>query len=420
MKNIIHFSTHDSGGAGSAALRFHKICENNNYKSLMFCNNKKTNNNNVLQLNSKWKSFYFRVLNKIDNILNLFNSKYYFIDKKRNIITRVNDIVNKLPFHPDVIFLYWISGFIDLKVIKLLQKKYNCKIYWYLMDMAPMTGGCHYAWDCEGYKSDCLFCPAVRFPYLTKPFNILAKKKQIIEDLNIETISGTSWLKNQLSQSTLFKSINYHEIMIGINKDIFKPLDEKDILKIKQKYNLPNNKKILFFGASSTIEERKGFTFLIKALEVLSLDMSFDNNSIVLVTAGTLVDDKIFKSITIEHIHIGFLSGDKELASAYQIAYLFVSPSIEDSGPMMINESIMCGTPVVSFNMGVAFDLIITDETGYLVKLKDIYDLANGIKKLVNLDLDKYIIMKKNCRNMGLSKYAEIVQINKIKELLEE
>jgi glycosyltransferase involved in cell wall biosynthesis len=45
----------------------------------------------------------------------------------------------------------------------------------------------------------------------------------------------------------------------------------------------------------------------------------------------------------------------------------------------MINESIMCGTPVVSFRMGVAEDLIINGETGYIVKLKNIRDLANGI-----------------------------------------
>ena len=73
---------------------------------------------------------------------------------------------------------------------------------------------------------------------------------------------------------------------------------------------------------------------------------------------------------------------------------MFISSSIEDSGPVMINESIMCGTPVISFQMGVAENLIIDDETGYIVKLKNIRDLANSIEKVINLDDKKFYKMK--------------------------
>ena len=56
--------------------------------------------------------------------------------------------------------------------------------------------------------------------------------------------------------------------------------------------------------------------------------------------------------------------------------------SIEDSGPMMINESIMCGTPVVCFDMGVARDLVHTGRTGYRAALRDSSDLAFGIREV--------------------------------------
>jgi len=99
---------------------------------------------------------------------------------------------------------------------------------------------------------------------------------------------------------------------------------------------------------------------------------------------------------------------------AYQMADIFVSPSIEDSGPMMINESIMCGTPVVSFNMGVASDLVITNETGYLAMLRDAHDLANGIRELLTLSDKNYQLMKKNCRQVGMEKTSENSQISKL------
>ena len=138
------------------------------------------------------------------------------------------------------------------------------------------------------------------------------------------------------------------------------------------------------FGASRTTDERQGFGYLIKALKLLSKDHLIDNNSVIIVTAGKFISREDFKNLTLPHKHIGYLNGNTELAEAYQIATMFVSPSIEDSGPMMINESIMCGTPVVSFKMGVAEDLVFNGTTGYIAELKNVEDLANAIIYFIN------------------------------------
>jgi len=90
---------------------------------------------------------------------------------------------------------------------------------------------------------------------------------------------------------------------------------------------------------------------------------------------------------------------------------VFLCPSIEDSGPLMINESIMCGTPVVSFDMGVAPDLVHTGKTGYRATLKDSEDLARGIYKLLNLSDTEYAQMSGNCRELGLKLYSPSVQL---------
>jgi glycosyltransferase involved in cell wall biosynthesis len=64
----------------------------------------------------------------------------------------------------------------------------------------------------------------------------------------------------------------------------------------------------------------------------------------------------------------------------------------------------LCGLPVVSFNIGVAPDLIIHRRTGYLATLRDAADLANGIKTLITMDHSGYTGMRQVCRTMGLEK----------------
>jgi glycosyltransferase involved in cell wall biosynthesis len=76
---------------------------------------------------------------------------------------------------------------------------------------------------------------------------------------------------------------------------------------------------------------------------------------------------------------MGRIRDDARLALAYRASDLFVCPSVEDAGPMMIPESMLCGTPVAAFATGGAPDLIRTGETGYLARYKDSGDLAEGI-----------------------------------------
>ena len=418
LKNIIHFSYGDSYGAFSAALRIHKILKKNGFNSLFFCKNKQTDSKHVIKIKLQLKDLYFRLINKVEDKLNLFNNKYYFLEKNRNLLKDINQIEKYITFQPDIIILHWISGFVDLKVIKQLKEKYNCKVYWYLMDMAPMTGGCHYAWNCIGYTKGCLNCPAVSLIHKNLPSDNLNHKEQMIRDINLEPISCSTWMTKQLRQSQLFKHIKIHEIMLGINPDIFKPLSEKELLNIRSKYYLPSNKKIIFFGSHSITDERKGFNYLVEALKLISKNNSIDPDSTIIVTAGKVISNNIFKNITLPHKHIGYLNGDDELAKAYQMATVFVSPSIEDSGPMMINESIMCGTPVVTFKMGVAEDLVLNGETGYIAELRNIKDLANGIIKVINLDNQKYKEMRKKCRKIGLEKCSTEVQVKELISLI--
>jgi glycosyltransferase involved in cell wall biosynthesis len=160
-------------------------------------------------------------------------------------------------------------------------------------------------------------------------------------------------------------------------------------------------------------EERKGFQYVLDALIALLKREPCLKDNIHILIAGRSSATKAFLDNGIHFQELGYLNGDKKLAEAYQMSDFFVSASIEDSGPMMINESILCGTPVVSFEMGVAKDLVLTGKTGYLAKLKDVDDLALGIKYMIQISDDALNEMKSACRKLGLESTTEDIQTHK-------
>jgi glycosyltransferase involved in cell wall biosynthesis len=217
-------------------------------------------------------------------------------------------------------------------------------------------------------------------------------------------------------ESSIFSERPIKQIMLGMDVDVFKPAAQVDARAI---LGLPIDRKIIFFGAQRTHEERKGIAYLVDALKQLHgmLDDNPDfQKKILVVTAGYW--GKAGKlEMLFEHRHIGSLQGDTMLAAAYQAADIFVSASIEDSGPMMINESILCGTPVVSFDMGVAPDLVHTGRTGYRARLRDAADMAAGLLSLLEMDADSIQAMRTECRALGVRLCHPDAQVQAFLEL---
>jgi glycosyltransferase involved in cell wall biosynthesis len=71
------------------------------------------------------------------------------------------------------------------------------------------------------------------------------------------------------------------------------------------------------------------------------------------------------------------------IALAYQAADAYLCTTIADAGPLMIPEALSCGTPVVSFDVGYAVDLLRDGETGYVVRSREPEDLASALDQLL-------------------------------------
>lgn len=415
--NILHLSTYDIGGAAKATYRLHQNFRANGLNSEMLILTKRSPNSDVTPVREH--NLIFKFQNLLSNFLLRIRSDkiYYFQNQTTSFINNFEELLDKLSDKPDIIIAHWISNFTTVEHLYQLSQATEAPVIWYLMDMAPLTGGCHYAWDCEGYMSQCGNCPAL---YSTKKddlsFENWKKKRDLIQKMNITIVPATSWLTKQAQTATVFHQKRIVQIMLSVDTEIFKPVPRHSA---REKLQLPVDKKIFFLGIHSKEIKRKGLSYLRDALIILSNQANLEKENILIVTAGNIASIKSFLDSTFQHSHLGFLSGDEKLASAYQAADLFICPSIEDSGPMMINEAIMCGTPVVSFEMGVALDLVHTGKTGYRAELKNSEDLAKGINYVLNLSSEQAQKMSEQCRNLGLNLCSPDVQFESFKNLLE-
>jgi glycosyltransferase involved in cell wall biosynthesis len=352
------------------------------------------------------RKIFLRKTNTLFKQLGVLNNKSLRTDQEYSIqdfdLTKTyyssKKILRKAGFMPDIILVLFSQNFLSFKNYYEFNLLTKAPVFLFMMDMAPITGGCHYAWDCKEYVKNCGCCPAL---FSNDPFDQTYTnwkfKKEYIEKSDIKIIAGSEWTYKQLLNSSLFINKRKYKILLPINDLIFRP-EDKSI--IRKQLGLPLNKKIIFFGAASINNKRKGFDKLLEALKILKKELSdYQCKDIDLAIAAKEVFNEY---LPFSYTLIGYLS-HSNLPKAFQAADIFVSPSIEDSGPMMVNQSIMCGTPVVSFEMGVALDLVHNGSTGYRAKLNDSDDLATGIKYILELEDKEYKKMSAKCRETGVS-----------------
>lgn len=417
--NILHLDTYtEKRNLSWPHYNIHKQLLEQGEKSIILSAKGNVDEKEIIILNKGSLIPYFgisRFIRKVYFEIFQRNSMHYFYPEWNLDFITEKQIVEKLPFKPDVIITYWTEFAFNQRIIHKLSKKYSAPVLCFMLDMAPMTGGCHYAFDCKNYYGKCGRCPAIN----SKRENDLSRrtwnfKKKYIIDTNITYVACSSTLVNQSMNSSLIKNKKVESLILGVNENIFMPIDKS---LAKDYFGIPISKKVIFFGAASINERRKGISYLLESLKILFNNFGENaiKDNIMILVAGNNNDEF---DMPFESKYLGYLKTEGELAKAYQASDLFVCPSIEDSGPLMINQAIISGRPVVSFEMGIALDLVHTDRTGYRAKLKDSIDLAYGIERIINLSDYEWIEMSKRCRELGLETCSIFSQTIKMNEIL--
>lgn len=362
----------------------------------------------VISMETKAAHWKTRILNKLYRMMGkkdhlVSDPKYHFheADESRMFYS-TNALLKKAGMKPDAVLVLFAKNFVNAKNIREIYERTKAPIYWMMYDTSPLTGGCHYSWDCNGYEKLCGSCPGL---YSSNPNDITYKnmvlKQEHLSKTNIHLVIASKWQELQAAKSSLFRNKAVHKIFISINPKIFYP-EPAGICR--PPLGIPVNKKVIFFGAYFLGHERKGMNYLLDSLRILHKKLEgFPDISenVLLLIAGTETE-KLKPVLPFSYLDLGMLNNSTGVAEAYRVSDLFVCPSIEDAGPSMVNQSIMSGTPVVAFDQGVAMDIVITGETGYRARLKDAEDLAEGMFRILTLSTDAHEEMKQHCRKLAL------------------
>lgn len=401
----VNFSDSE-GGAARAAYRLHSALLEIDVDSKMLVLSNNLNDTTVLKpRNSREKT-----IAKIQSILNPFPLRNYkqkgpfslsFVPSF-NVVDRINSQ------NADIVHLHWIhAGMMRIEDVNRIK----APIVWSMHDMWLFTGGCHYTDSCMRYQDMCGKCPMlssnVENDISRKQF--LRKEKTYGQLQNLTVVGLSEWLRNSAASSKLLQYQNVVNLPNPIDINLFKPI-HKD--QARKRLNLPLNKKLVLFGAMSSISDsRKGFEMLKLSLGKLKTE------GVELVVFGNS-NTPSQNDFGLKTHYLGKINNDHTLRIIYNVASVMVVPSLQENLSNAIMESLACGTPVVSFDIGGNADMIDHKENGYLAKPLDDADLAAGIDWVISQGHPQ--ILAKNAREKVLKNFNYKTVAKRYLELYEK
>ena len=265
--------------------------------------------------------------------------------------------INK--FSPRIIHIHNAHGsFINIKKIIDCAEQKRIRIVWTLHDAWTITGRCGYPFSCDCWKSGCLICkyrnfyPRVIFSNSKKYFDV---KHTLINSLikaGCVFISPSEWLLNLFKDS--YPNADARLIRNGIDVTIFCQNGKQnyDVLKFA------HGRKVV--GGTSLSEGKGGFYFERIAKRL-------DPKEYCVVVVGCHQNEVVSSNF----LRLKSLKSREDMAGFYRSISVLLSPTQNDNFPTTHLESISCGTPVLTFNVGGASEMIKQGVNGYSVSLND-------------------------------------------------
>jgi glycosyltransferase involved in cell wall biosynthesis len=295
----------------------------------------------------------------------------------------------------DVVVLHFVTRLLTVRETRQIVEHYRAPVLWRLADQAPLTGGCHYSYDCDGYTRRCGRCPQLGGGREDDRSRVVWERKdEQLRSVPITFVGPSTPACDWVRRSSVFADHRIERIPDIVDTAVFRPLDQPLAKEVMQ---LPARARIVVLGAGAMLHARKGLVeFAPAALEQLRTRLQSDADGVqidrdlfVLAVGGG--GDELLERLPYPGRALGMLGDDVAIALALQAGDVFLCPTLADAGPLMIPESLACGTPVVSFDIGYAVDLVRTGETGHIVRTRDAADLARGLEEVLRRERASWV-----------------------------
>ncbi len=306
-----------------------------------------------------------------------------------------------------VLVVFWQEMLTFETILRLYRYMGRPKFVFACVDFSPASGACHFIGDCPSFDLGCGNCPMLggknRNDFTRK--NTLYRRRvydEVRPVLTVNTYMARYFRRSHALSPAV--DIRYGTMLFDLDRFCPQPRDAA-----RRHFHLPDDARfVIFFGSQNLDEKRKGFDLLLKALAQFKTMLTPEQAAGVhLLIAGHSVET-VKDRLPFAYTHVGYVPAT-ELPALYSAADVYLSPSVSDAGPSMVNQSLACGTPVVAFEMGTALDVVKDRGTGVCAPVGDVAAFAAAIHTIYQLAVtapDQYADMRARCRSVAQTEHS--------------
>src|SRR5580704_12233977 len=400
---IVHVSTHDVwGGAAIAAHRLHSELIAVGEESAMFVHDRHAEGPGVLKFipSREFKSRLIRTARR-KMLAHELGRHAKSLPSDGELFSDDRSQYGQAPLRQmppcDILHLHLISAFLDCRSLFEWVPR-HVPVVWTLHDMNPFTGGCHFDAGCRKYRNECGSCPKLGSSDeddLSR--QVWQRRKSAYGHMSttqLQLVAPCRWVAEEVRLSSLLGRFPVTVIPYGVDVEAFAP---RDRTFARNALGIPQEARVLVFAALNVSERRKGFSLLVEALTSLREDP----NLFLLVVGGHAA----VQQIGIPCRSLGYVSSERLLSIVFSAADLCVVPTLQETGPLIVIESLACGTPVIGFPAGDMPDMVRPGDTGLLVPSGDSMALREGIRAMLS-NPDRLAEMRIKCRQVAVGDYS--------------
>ena len=261
----------------------------------------------------------------------------------------------------DVVHFHDLNVAISPLTLKLCSRKK--RVVFTAHDCSCFTGGCIYPLQCEGYLKSCGNCP--QLPALGARFDFTAVNLRINRWLarqeSIQYVFPSKWLREKASRNLRF-SRSAAVIPNGFSSAGY---DFRSKAAARRELGIRDERKVVLVAAHYLADPRKGVAFALAAIQAVQ-----DLEPLV-IFVGNPPADLEARMPGICFWLAGFVSDKRKLGLIYAASDVFLFTSLEDNLPIMVQEAMAAGTPVVGFAVGGVPEMVESRRTGWLCEPAD-------------------------------------------------
>ncbi|MXR40769.1 glycosyltransferase [Halobaculum sp. WSA2] len=314
-------------------------------------------------------------------------------------LTATRDKISNLDHHPIqqdsdnwwrfIFNLLWKVNSNDIEDLDVIHTHHPLVMLPFLLKDADVPTVCTF----HGVPLDWL---DANYPTVSQVVSTPYKKleKKIIRRVDKTTTAGPEPEKRLVERHGDWFEAKNQPIPSGVDLDFFSSEKGADA-KIADETTT-----YLFAGRLS---KQKNLKSLFDAFDIVSQN---DRETELIVLGRGEMRDELQEYVTNSNVRFTGEVPFKQVPEYMAAADVFCLPSLYEASPTVVKETLSCGTPIVSTDVGDVSDIITADELGEIVSDDDAETIATAMEAVARRVCEDPENIRKACRDYAVENFA--------------